>query len=55
MADRVESTTVEVPTVLRDRLARRRIHPRQAMHEIIEEALDVIEDLESGARVKARA
>ena len=45
MADRIESTTVEVPTVLRDRLARLRGHPRQAMHEVIEEALDVYEDL----------
>jgi hypothetical protein len=46
MANRIDSTTVEVPTVLRDRLARRRVHPRQAMHEIIEDALDVLDDLE---------
>jgi hypothetical protein len=50
MGNRIDSTTVEVPTVLRDRLARRRVHPRQAMHEIIEDALDVLDDLESVAR-----
>lgn len=55
MADRIESTTVEVPTVLRDRLVRLRIHPRQAFHEVIEEALDVYEDLLQGARVKPSA
>jgi hypothetical protein len=53
MANRIDFTTVEVPVVLRDRLARRRIHERQAMHEVIEEALDLIEDVERDARVKA--
>jgi hypothetical protein len=39
------NTVIEVPIVLRDRLAAWRIHPRQAYFEVIEEALDVWEDL----------
>lgn len=46
MANRIDYKTVEVPTVLRDRLLRRRAHPRQAMYEIIEDALDFLDDAE---------
>jgi len=45
MANRLDFTTLEAPTVLRDRLMRLRSHPRQAMYEVIEDALDVYEDL----------
>lgn len=55
MANRIDFTTVEVPTVLRDRLARLRIHPRQAFYELIEDALDVVEDLERPAGFKPPA
>jgi predicted transcriptional regulator len=40
-----DATTIELPNVLRDRLARLKLHERQAFHEVIEEALDVYEDL----------
>lgn len=39
-----DNTVIEVPIVLRDRLAAHRIHPRQAYHEVIEEALAFWED-----------
>ena len=35
-----DTVHVLVPNVLRDRLASHRLHPRQPMYEIIEEALD---------------
>lgn len=50
MANRSEYTTVEVPIVLRDRLTERRIHPRQALYEIIEDALDFLDDVERPSR-----
>ena len=53
MADRLESTTIEVPTVLRDRLKRFRVHPRQAMHEVIEAAIDFYEDARRQANPEA--
>ena len=34
-----DNTVIEVPIVLRDRIAAHRRHPRQAYHEVIEEAL----------------
>ena len=40
MASTIDSTTIEVPVVLRDLLARHRLHPRQAYHEVIEAAVD---------------
>ncbi len=33
-----DSTLVEIPTALRDLIARHRLHGRQALHEVIEEA-----------------
>jgi hypothetical protein len=42
-----DCVTVEVPNVLRDRLARHRLHPRMALYEVIEEAVGFWE--ESGA------
>ena len=30
---------IDVPVVLRDAIARHRLHPRMALHEVIEEAL----------------
>ncbi|MCA1819899.1 MAG: hypothetical protein ABR562_02740 [Thermoplasmatota archaeon] len=38
MATTRDSTLIEIPTALRDLIARQRLHPRQALHEIIEEA-----------------
>jgi hypothetical protein len=38
---------IDIPVVLRDALARHRLHPRMALHEVIEEALHAWE--ESGA------
>jgi hypothetical protein len=35
-----DQVSVDLPVVLRDRLARHRLHPRMALHEVIEEALD---------------
>lgn len=34
-----DSVNLTVPNVLRDRIASHRLHPRMAMHEVIEEAL----------------
>jgi hypothetical protein len=34
-----DCTTIEVPIVLRDLIARERLHARQAYHEVIEEAV----------------
>jgi len=34
-----DCTNIEVPVVLRDRIAAHRLHPRQAYYEIIEEAI----------------
>jgi hypothetical protein len=45
-----DNTVIEVPVVLRDRLARHRIHPRQAYYEVIEDALDFWEDVHRGLR-----
>jgi hypothetical protein len=39
-----DNTVIEVPVVLRDRLARLRLHPRQAYFEVIEEALEFWEE-----------
>jgi hypothetical protein len=47
MATTKDSVLVEIPVVLRDLMARRRLHPRQALHEVIEEAFLFWE--ESGA------
>lgn len=33
------ATLVEMPIPLRDLIARQRLHPRQALHEIVEEAI----------------
>ncbi len=33
-----DSTLIEIPAALRDLIARRKRHPRQAFHEVIEEA-----------------
>jgi hypothetical protein len=40
-----DNTVIELPVALRDRLARHRLHPRQAYYEVIEAALDVWDDL----------
>jgi hypothetical protein len=39
-----DSTTIELPVVLRDRILRLKRHERQACHEVVEEALDFFED-----------
>lgn len=51
---RPDHTTIEVPTILRDRLAAMRIHPRQALYELVEDALDVWDDLEAAAAPSPR-
>lgn len=38
MATTKDSTLVEIPIPLRDLIARQRLHSRQALHEVIEEA-----------------
>jgi predicted DNA-binding protein len=48
-----DATAIELPVVLRDRLARLKVHERQAFHEVIEQALDVYEDLLRGGRPSA--
>ena len=35
-----DSVTVEMPNVLRDRIQQHRLHPRMALHEIIEAAFE---------------
>ena len=40
-----DNVVIEVPIVLRDRLAAGRQHPRQAYYEILEAALDLWDDL----------
>ena len=40
MARAKDCVTIEVPSVLRDRIRTHRLHPRQPFHEIIEEALE---------------
>jgi hypothetical protein len=47
MATTKDSVLVEIPVALRDLMARHRVHPRQALHEVIEEAFLFWE--ESGA------
>ncbi|MCA1819774.1 MAG: hypothetical protein LC620_06980 [Halobacteriales archaeon] len=44
MANRIDSTTMELPTVLRDRIASHRLHGRQAYYEVVEEALGFWEE-----------
>ncbi|MFO1533308.1 MAG: nucleotidyltransferase family protein [Thermoplasmatota archaeon] len=39
----MESTTLELPAAVRDRLRRLKSHPRQAYHEVISRALDALE------------
>ncbi|MCA1810909.1 MAG: nucleotidyltransferase family protein [Halobacteriales archaeon] len=42
------TTTIELPLPLRARLARLRTHPRQPYHEVIRQALDVLEARQTG-------
>lgn len=35
-----DHVSVDMPNVLRDRIARLRLHPRMALYEVIEEALE---------------
>jgi hypothetical protein len=44
MAQAQDQVNVAMPNVLRDRLAGHRLHPRMALHEVIEEALDFWEE-----------
>ncbi|HUR61464.1 MAG TPA: hypothetical protein VM286_03765 [Candidatus Thermoplasmatota archaeon] len=39
-----DCVTLEVPNVLRDRLREHRLHPRQPLYEIVEEALSFWEE-----------
>lgn len=39
----METTTILLPVGLRDRLRQRKTHPRQAYHEVIERALDLLD------------
>jgi len=39
----MDSTTLELPSKVRDRLRRLKTHPRQAYHEVITRALDALE------------
>jgi predicted nucleotidyltransferase len=43
------TTTIELPLPLRARLAKLRTHPRQAYHEVIQQALDALEAKQTGA------
>jgi hypothetical protein len=45
MPSAIDMTNIDIPVVLRDRLVRELLHPRQAYYEIIEAALDVWDDL----------
>ena len=42
------TTTIEVPLPVKARLARLRAHPRQAYHEVIVQALDILEARQAG-------
>ena len=44
-----DAVVIEVPVVLRDRLARSKVHERQAFHEVIEAALESYEDSRASA------
>lgn len=44
MSNSIDTVNIVVPVVLRDRLASHRLHGRQALHEIIEDALAGWED-----------
>lgn len=44
MPNPVDTVNVVMPVVLRDRLARHRLHPRQPLYEVIEDALHSWED-----------
>ena len=44
MARTKDAVVIEVPLTLRDRLARFKVHDRQAFHEVVEAALDFYED-----------
>jgi len=44
MGNAHDQVNIAIPVVLRDRLASFRLHPRMAMHQVIEEALDFWED-----------
>lgn len=44
MARCQDYVALEMPNVLRDRLRRHLLHPRMAMHEVIEEALEFWEE-----------
>lgn len=50
-----DSTTIEIPIVLRDRLLRFKRHERQAFHEVLEAALDYYEDSLRPTRELAQA
>jgi uncharacterized protein len=39
----METTTIEIPLALRNRLARAKRHPRQAYHEVMSRAMDALE------------
>ena len=39
MAQSRDAVNIEVPVVLRDLIAHHRLHPRQALHEVIEDAV----------------
>jgi hypothetical protein len=40
----IDMTTIELPTVLRDRLRTMKVHPNQAYYDLIEDALDFWDD-----------
>jgi len=40
MVQAQDQVNVAMPTVLRDRIASHRLHPRMAMYEVVEEAVD---------------
>lgn len=44
MAQARDHVNVTMPNVLRDRLAGLRLHPRMALYEVVEEALDFWQD-----------
>ena len=50
-----DSTTLVVPTALRDRLARLKSHPRQPYHEVISAALDDYERGRPGGAGRKKA
>jgi len=44
-ANRIDYTAIEIPVILRDRIAAHRVHARQAYYDVIEDAFEIWEEL----------